>query len=279
MEKYELIPWQLLHEGSFSKYNFFVPEPMPFHVIRDVHCSAYIQKLENLRLTRQEERRTGFPMSRQLLDREICITHGTIQGALYANENGVAFNIAGGTHHAFRDRGEGFCIFNDIAVAANYLQENKKANRILIVDLDVHQGNGTAKIFANNNWVYTFSMHARKNFPLTKEVSDLDMFLDNDTNDAAYLDKLQPTLNDLIDHQKPDFIFYQAGVDILENDKLGKLAITRKGCYERDHLVLEAAFRKGIPTMVVMGGGYAPQIKDIIEAHCNTYRIAKGLYG
>jgi len=193
-------------------------------------------------------------------------------------ENKVSFNVAGGTHHAHRDFGEGYCIYNDIAVAAQYLLTYNKAKQILVVDLDVHQGNGTASIFENEPKVFTFSIHCQNNFPLRKATSDLDIPLEHFTNDKEYLEKLNNNLPEIIERVNPDFIFYQSGVDILENDKIGKLSVSIKGCAERDRLVFELAHKNNIPVTASMGGGYADNLDDIVEAHCNTYRIAKEIF-
>jgi len=217
-------------------------------------------------------------LSAQLVAREITIGQGTIDGCYYAIENGIAFNVAGGTHHAGTNWGEGFCMLNDQAMAANYLLNKGLAKSILIIDLDVHQGNGTAQIFENKSGVFTFSMHAANNFPFRKERSDLDVPLPDGISGDNYLHLLQETLPDIITQQKPDFIFYLAGVDVLRSDKLGKLGLTREECKMRDRYVFEQCITHKIPVQVSMGGGYSPDIKDIVEAHCNTYRIANELY-
>jgi acetoin utilization deacetylase AcuC-like enzyme len=231
-----------------------------------------------LQLTPSEVRRTGFPLSGQLVNREVTIMNGTLQCTRFALEHGVAMNIAGGTHHAFTNRGEGFCLLNDIAIAAHYLLDSNLATKILVVDLDVHQGNGTAEIFKNDARVFTFSMHGANNYPLVKEQSDLDIGLPDHTNDSFYLKTLDINLKNLIDHVQPDFIFFQSGVDILETDKLGKLSVSREGCKQRDKLVLQLAHLNKIPLVASMGGGYSPDFRDIVEAHANTYRLAQEIY-
>jgi acetoin utilization deacetylase AcuC-like enzyme len=213
-----------------------------------------------------------------LVERERIINQGTIDAANFALEYGVAMNIAGGTHHAFTDRGEGFCLLNDIAIAANYLLKNNKARKVLVVDLDVHQGNGTAEIFQNNPDVFTFSMHGKGNYPMHKEISDLDIELEDKTDDKTYLKILKETLPKLIDEQEPDFIFFQSGVDVLATDKLGRLGMTIAGCKERDKIVFEQCFKNEIPVVASMGGGYSEKIAHIIEAHANTYRLAQDIY-
>jgi acetoin utilization deacetylase AcuC-like enzyme len=193
-------------------------------------------------------------------------------------EHGVALNVAGGTHHAFAGRGEGFCLLNDFAVAANYLLDKHSAKQILIIDLDVHQGNGTAKLFQNTMSVFTFSMHGRQTYPLHKEHSDLDLELNDLTDDAVYLSLLKSVLPELLRKVRPDFAFYLSGVDVLATDRFGKLALTLQGCKERDYFVFSLLKQQAIPCAVAMGGGYSPDVKVIVEAHCNTFRIAKEVY-
>ncbi|MFN2261592.1 MAG: histone deacetylase, partial [Psychroflexus sp.] len=193
-------------------------------------------------------------------------------------EYGVAMNIAGGTHHAYSNRGEAFCMLNDQAIGTHYVLSKPDFNKILIVDLDVHQGNGTAEIFQNDDRVFTFSMHGKSNYPFTKEDSDLDVPLPDNCGDEEFLSKLKNILPELIQNVKPDFIFYLSGVDILKTDKLGKLACTIQGCKQRDEFVFETCRKHQIPVEVSMGGGYSKDIKTIIEAHANTYRVAQKLY-
>ncbi|MHB8207534.1 histone deacetylase family protein [Mucilaginibacter sp.] len=278
MLKYELIPEQLLHEGIITKENLFSPKPISEEIILWTHDAIYWQQLRDFTLPEREQRRIGFPLSARLVEREVKIGQGTIDGCSFAFENGIAFNVAGGTHHAGTNWGEGFCLLNDQAMAANYLLNNGLAKSILIVDLDVHQGNGTAEIFENEPRVFTFSMHAANNFPFRKEKSDLDIPLSDGINGDDYLALLYDALPKLIAQQKPDFIFYLAGVDVLASDKLGKLGLTRDECKMRDQFVFEQCIKHKIPVQVSMGGGYSPQIKDIVEAHCNTYRVANQLY-
>ncbi len=278
MEKYELLPKQLLHEGTCTKENFFEPELAADQDILRVHTHQYLQNLKNLSIDPRATRKTGFPLSGALVEREIRIAGGTIQAAEYALENGIAMNIAGGTHHAYSGHGEAFCLLNDQAIAARYLQHKKIVEKILIVDLDVHQGNGTARIFKGDDSVFTFSMHGRNNYPFKKEISDLDIELRDGTGDEEYLSILKRTLPKLIEEEQPDFIFYLSGVDIITTDKLGKLACTIAGSKERDRFVLQTCRDLQIPVEVSMGGGYSPEIKTIIEAHANTFRLAQEIY-
>ncbi len=278
MLKYELIPQQLLHEGTLKPENLFQPDELKEEIILWTHDETYWQSLKNLTISASEVRRIGFPLSETLIKRETTIAKGSVMAADFALQYGVAMNIAGGTHHAFTNKGEGFCLLNDQAIAANYLLINKKAASILIVDLDVHQGNGTAQIFRNNEKVFTFSMHGASNFPYKKEESDLDIPLPDGTSDDEYLATLNTILPDLISKLKPDFICYLSGVDVLGTDKLGKLSLSKDGCKERDRIVLQLSKSAGIPVLISMGGGYSPNIMDIVDAHCNTFRIANDLY-
>jgi len=278
MEKYELLPKQLLHEGTCSKENFFEPEFALDEDIIRVHTQDYLSNLKDLTIDARAVRKTGFPLSAALVEREIRIAGGTIQASEFALENGIAMNIAGGTHHAYSTHGEAFCLLNDQAIAARYLQNKKMAEKILIVDLDVHQGNGTAEIFEGDDSVFTFSMHGKNNYPFKKESSDLDIDLPDGTKDEEYLHILKNTLPNLIAEQNPDFIFYLSGVDIISTDKLGKLACTVEGCKERDRFVLQTVCDLNIPVEVSMGGGYSPHIKTIIEAHSNTFRLAQEIW-
>ncbi|MCC8408057.1 histone deacetylase [Mucilaginibacter sp. UR6-1] len=278
MLKYELIPGQLLHEGVITAENLFSPAECPEDIILLTHDANYWADLRDLTLSPKEVRRTGFPLSARLVEREIRIAQGTIDGCHFAFDYGIAFNIAGGTHHAGSNWGEGFCLLNDQAIAANYLLNKNLVASVLIIDLDVHQGNGTAQIFEHDPRVYTLSMHGANNFPYRKERSDKDIDLADGTCDDEYLSILKQTLPQIIDQHKPDFIFYLSGVDVLATDKLGRLSLTREGCMERDRFVLEQCYSSSIPVQVSMGGGYSPNILDIVEAHCNTYRIANNIY-
>ena len=278
MEKYELIPEQLLYEGSIEESQFFEPTALPDEQILETHTLEYLGKLNQLNLSKREIRNIGFPVKKELIIRGKHIAKGTLDCALFAMQDGVAMNVAGGTHHAFADRGEGFCVFNDIALAANVLLRQQLAQKILIVDLDVHQGNGTAKIFEKDPRVYTFSMHGARNYPTRKEHSDLDIGLPDQTDDQLYLSTLKETLPRLMDEVQPDFIFYLAGVDVLATDKLGRLALSMEGCKQRDRLVLEICHRNQIPVAISMGGGYSERLAHIVEAHCNTFREAMRLY-
>lgn len=223
-------------------------------------------------------RKIGFPLTQTLIDREFTIAGGTIQCCDYALEYGAAFNTAGGTHHAYACSGEGFCLLNDVAVAANVLLHNRQVNRILIIDLDVHQGQGTASIFEKDDRVYTFSMHGKNNYPLHKERSDCDIELEDGISGDEYLQRLNDKLPALIEQIKPEFAFYIAGVDVLASDRYGKLKLNLSECAARDRFVFETLYNHQIPVVTTMGGGYSRDLKVIVDAHVNTYREAMQVY-
>lgn len=278
MLKYELLPKQLLHEGTCEPDNFFEPEIPNDKYIVAVHDPEYFYDLLNIKIPPKEARKIGFPLTEDLVQRERIIADGTMKGAEFALKHGVAMNIAGGTHHAYTNRGEAFCMLNDQAIGARYLQAKKMAKKILVVDLDVHQGNGTAEIFQDDASVFTFSMHGKANYPFKKELSDLDIALEKGTTDSEYLSILKKTLPTLINQEKPDFIFYLCGVDVIATDKLGTLGLTVDGCKERDRFVLETCHQLQIPVQCSMGGGYSPDIKTIVDAHANTFRLAQEIF-
>lgn len=278
MEKYELLPEQLLYEGTISEANFFHPKPLDEATILLTHEKDFWQRLKNQELTRKEIREIGFPMSSELIERGRHIANGTLECAHYAQQYGVAMNIAGGTHHSYTYKGAGFCVLNDIAIAANHLLKEGLAKKILVVDLDVHQGDGTAQIFQNEDRVFTFSMHGAKNYPLRKQQSNLDIGLPDKTEDTFYLKTLKDTLPLLLDTVQPDFIFYLSGVDVIASDKLGRLSISIQGCKERDRFVFQTCKDYQIPVAASMGGGYSEKLAHIIEAHANTYRVAQEIF-
>ena len=278
MIKYELIPEQLIIENTCNEKNFFNPSDIEDNVILLTHESNYYNSLINQTLEKKEIRAIGFPMSQKLIEREKKIVQGTVECALNSIKFGISMNIAGGTHHAFSNRAEAFCILNDQAIAANFLIQNGFSKRILILDLDVHQGNGTAEIFREKKNVFTASFHGEKNYPFRKEISDFDYGFSDGTSDKKYLAVIKYEIPRLIEKFEPDFIFYLSGVDIIENDKLGRLSVSIGGCKERDRFVLNYCKINKIPLQVSMGGGYSPILKDIIEAHANTFRLAQEIY-
>ena len=278
MEKYELLPEQLMHEGIIERNQIFNPEPAEDQIIKMVHDEGYVEKLKSNTLSKQEVRATGFPHSKELYEREVTIVGGTLQCVEYAKKDGLAFNIAGGTHHAFSNRGEGFCLLNDIAISSRWAINTGLCKQVLVIDLDVHHGNGTAQIFQDDKSVFTFSMHGANNYPLKKQKSDLDVAVEDHAGDDIYLEILNKHLRPLIDTVKPDLIHYQCGVDVLGSDKLGRLELSIQGCMERDIMVFEQCYSYGLPVVCTMGGGYSANIRDIVNAHVNTYRVGRNIY-
>lgn len=271
MEKYKLLFDKLQVEKILSDEEIIHPS---LYNPKDLlaHDFSYVHRLVNLELDANEQRVTGFKHNEQLIQRELTIVDGTIRCAKSALTNGFTFNIAGGTHHAYSNRGEGFCLLNDQAEAALKLLSDRLVEKVLIVDLDVHQGNGTAQIFRNNNDVFTFSMHARSNYPLRKESSDLDIELNDGTDDDEYLLLLEQAFANVTAIFEPDFIFYQCGADVLDTDKLGRLGLTMNGCNKRDLIVFELADRMNIPITACSGGGYSPDIHRIVDVHLQTVK-------
>lgn len=273
MEKYELLFRGLLRSGIVEECDLMYNSPIDLELLFPIHDKDYVDRFTKLQLTYKEQRRTGFMHTKELVRRELIIVEATKNCALAALSSGIAFNIAGGTHHAYKDRGEGFCMLNDQAVAANYLLRNDLAKKVLIIDLDVHQGNGTASIFHSDSRVFTFSMHGKNNYPLHKEYSDRDVVLEDGTDDGIYLEILEKELR-LLESVQADFVFYQSGVDILESDRLGRLAVSAEGAAKRDELVFDFAKRLSLPVTVTMGGGYSERVADIVDAHINTFKAA-----
>ena len=278
IDKYPLIKDQLLYEGTTTADQFTDPGLATPEQLALIHDESYYQQVINLTLPRKAVRKIGLPMNEQSVNRALNSVACTLHATGQALQHGLGIHIGGGTHHGYREHGEGFSIFNDQAVGAAFLLASRTVERILIVDLDVHQGNGTARIFEDNQAVFTFSMHGAKNYPLHKEQSDLDIALPNYTTDTPYLEKLQDHLPEIIRSFQPQFIFYQSGVDILEGDRLGKLAVSKWGCLARDRLVVNAARNNSIPLVITMGGGYHRSMATLVDAHCNTIRYALGEY-
>jgi acetoin utilization deacetylase AcuC-like enzyme len=277
MKKYELLQGSLLHRGLAQPAHFFEPTMMEERDILRAHEAAYWHRTQRGLWSKQEERRSGFPWSQRMVERERVIMQGTLECSLKALDSGtVALNIAGGTHHAYADRAEGFCILNDFCIAALTLLDAQRIQRALVIDLDVHQGNGTAHILRKEPRVVTFSMHGERNYPMHKECSDVDVPLPDGTSDDMYLSTLSHHVDALLNHanELPDVVFYQCGVDILESDALGRLAVSLAGCRERDRMVFEACSTHGIPVVCAMGGGYSPDVNTVVQAHLNTFQEA-----
>lgn len=279
IEKYDLLPQQLLRNGIVTSTDFFQPQPVQLDIVKKVHCPAYVNRFVNNELTYHEGRRIGFIQTPQLVERELTLIQGTIDGAVKAMHNqSVAFNIAGGTHHACYAHGEGFCMLNDQAIAAFFLLDQTAINKVLIIDLDVHQGNGSANVCKQESRIFTYSIHGQHNYPFKKEQSSLDIGLQDGIEDAVYLAILKDTLPEVITSFQPDFIFYQAGVDILGSDQMGKFNCSLEGCRQRDAFVFLLAKQYNIPLQVSMGGGYSKKLATILDAHCNTYAVAAAIF-
>jgi acetoin utilization deacetylase AcuC-like enzyme len=274
MSKYRLLRERVVADGVISEADLLEPAAADWDDLELVHTREYVEGVANGTLPREIQRGIGFPWSPAMVERARRSVGGTIAAARVALDEGVAANLAGGTHHSFAHRGEGYCVFNDIAVAARVLLRERRITRALVVDLDVHQGNGTAAIFAGDPSVFTFSMHGASNFPFRKETSDLDVALPDGVEDDAYLEQLAMHLPMLIAQQRPDIVFYLAGADPYEGDRLGKLKLTFDGLAARDTFVFETCQSEGLPVAVSMGGGYAPEVDAIVRIHANTLREA-----
>lgn len=278
MEKYRLVREALVGRGVLHPGSLTESRPCSRADLERVHTPRYLDAFFQGTLTEAEVRRLGFPWSPGLVARSRAAVSGTLEAARAALRDGIAGNLAGGTHHGFADHGEGFCVFNDIAVAIRALQAGHLIRRAVVVDLDVHQGNGTAALFAGDDSVFTFSMHGEHNFPFRKQPSTRDVGLPDDTGDAGYLDALALHLPEVLDTAGADLLFFQAGVDPLAEDALGRLALTHAGLRERDRIVLEAARHRGLPAVLTLGGGYAKPLSATIDAHVGTYEVALAVF-
>lgn len=277
MTKYSLLHAQLMWEGIVDTDEWIHPSEIPLPALLRCHSPDYISRLESGHLSKNEQRKSGFPWSAGLIAREKTIMEGTRLCGRVAAKGGVALNIAGGTHHAHAAHAEGFCLLNDLVISAYDLLD-AGFERVLIVDLDVHQGNGTASMLADEPRIFTFSMHGAANYPMHKAVGDWDIALPDGTRDADYLFELERALSEILQDFSPQVALYQCGVDVLESDKLGRLALSMKGCQARDHIVLEMLHACGIGVACTMGGGYSERIATIVEAHMQTFRVARDLW-
>jgi len=296
MAKYSGLRERIVAEGIIAPQDLHEAPAASFEDLRLVHDPAYVDAVANGTLTRDLQRRIGFPWSPEMVERSRRSVGATVAAAGVALDDGVSANLAGGTHHAFADRGEGFCVFNDVAVAARVLQRDpstrfpslraspstpsgsrragRRVRRIAVVDLDVHQGNGTAAIFKGDDSVFTFSMHGEKNFPFQKEAGDLDIGLPDGTGDDEYLSTLRHHLDAVVNGHRPDFVFYLAGADPFEGDRLGRLKMTIDGLRMRDEMVLRTCARAGLPVAISMSGGYAHDVGAVVTIHANTIQAA-----
>lgn len=277
IRKFELVRDRLLREGTLSAADIVEPQPAALADVLLVHTDDYVTRLRAGSLTPRELRRLGLPWSKALVRRSFLAAGGTLAAARFALLEGIGSNLAGGTHHAYPDRGEGFCVLNDVAIAIRTLRRDGQIRRATIIDCDVHQGNGTAAIFAGDQEVFTFSMHGAKNYPLFKERSTLDVELPDGTQDDEYLEMLSTHLPRVFAHE-PDIVFYLGGADPYKGDKLGRLALSVEGLRARDELVLSECRARRIPVATAMSGGYAADIGDTVEIHCNTIRAALAVF-
>lgn len=277
IRKFELVRDRLLSEGSLRQDEIHEPTPAEVADVLLVHTEDYVSRLCNGRLTPKEIRRLGLPWSESLVRRSFYAVGGTMAAALHSLEEGFASNLAGGTHHSFADRGEGFCVLNDVAIAIRTLRSRGLIKRAAIIDCDVHQGNGTATIFSEDTETFTFSMHGANNYPLFKVNSTLDIELPDHTSDDFYIETLTCSFDRIFSHE-PEIVFYLAGADPNEKDKLGKLALTIDGLKKRDFTVLRECYDREIPVTTVMSGGYGTEISDTVEIHCNTIRAVKEVF-
>lgn len=275
LPKYRLTRERLLAEGILKAAHVSLSEPAPLEWLLAAHDAGYVQRTLSGDWTAAEIRKLGLPWSQGLVQRARAAVYGTVMAAHAALEHGIAGNLAGGTHHAFHDRGEAYCLFNDIAIAIVMLRRQSRALRPFVLDLDVHQGNGTAAMFADDPSVFTFSMHARHNYPLQKETSTLDIELDDAAGAAAVLAALDAHAPAALDTHRPDLVLYQAGVDALHTDRLGRLRMTHAGLAERDRRVFAWAHERGLPVVVTLGGGYGRPIETTVEASVNVWRAAR----
>ena len=277
IRKFELVRDRLLSEGTLEPSEIVEPPPAPLEDVLLVHTEDYVTRLCNGSLTTKEIRRLGLPWSESLVRRSFYAVGGTLAATSTALAEGYSSNLAGGTHHSFADRGEGFCVLNDVAIAIRWTRARREIRRAAIVDCDVHQGNGTATIFAGDNETFTFSMHGANNYPLFKAQSTLDVELPDGTGDDEYLEILARHLPAVFAHD-PEIVFYLAGADPFAKDKLGKLSLSIDGLRERDSYVLRECYEREVPIVTVMSGGYGKDINDTVEIHCNTIRTVKSVF-
>jgi acetoin utilization deacetylase AcuC-like enzyme len=277
IQKYVILRERVMAAGLIPPQNLTVPEPATDQQVLRVHNEDYLQRVKSGCLTSKEMRRIGFPWSPQLVERSRRSVGGTLSTCRAALLDGIAANLAGGTHHAFPDHGQGYCVFNDSAIAARAMQAEGKAGRVVIIDCDVHQGDGTATIFKDDPTVFTFSIHGARNFPFHKAQSDLDIELEDGTGDGAYLEALQGGVERALALARAELVIYLAGADPYAGDRLGRLALSKAGLAARDRMVLELCRRAGIPVAIVMAGGYAHQVQDTVDIHFQTVRIAAGM--
>ena len=274
MKKYSMLRERVDEAGICGPGELRVPHAVTDEEVLRAHDAGYLEKVVSGTLDKQEVRRIGFPWSKRMVERSRRASGGTVGALRAALEDGIAANLAGGTHHAFADRGEGFCVLNDSAIAARTLQNEGLVGNVVVVDTDVHQGNGTAAILAHDPAVFTFSIHGEKNYPFHKEKSDLDVGLPDGADDGAFLEALHMGLEEALDRADATVAIFLAGADPYEGDKLGRLSVTKEGLAERDRIVLEACRELGLPVAVTMAGGYCPRIEETVDIHFQTVKRA-----
>ena len=276
--KYKMLKDFLLDQQIITPFELMESPIASEEMLCLAHTQKYVQSVQRGDLDSNIIKRIGFPWSHELYIRSCAVVGGAVEAAKSALKNKISGNLAGGTHHAHADRGEGYCVFNDMAIATRYLHQNKLAKRIAIIDLDVHQGNGNSSILKNDLDVFIFSMHGEKDYPIIKVPSHLDIALPTGASDQEFLGQLRLGMQSVINF-KPDYIFYQTGVDPLKEDLYGKMDLTLEGLIQRDSIILQYAFDNHIPISLALGGGYAKPIELSVEAYANTYRVAKKIYG
>jgi acetoin utilization deacetylase AcuC-like enzyme len=279
MAKYSMLRQRVDADGICGPGELRTPRAVTDEEILRAHAPGYLERVVSGSFTDKEIRRIGFPWSERMVERSRRASGGTLGACLAALEEGFAANLAGGTHHAFSDRGEGYCVFNDSAIAARAVQAAGLAARVVVIDTDVHQGNGTAEILRGDATVFTFSIHGAKNFPFHKEESDLDTPLPDGADDTKFLNTLERGLETALEAADADLAIYLAGADPFEGDRLGRLSVTKPGLAERDGMVLEACRDRGIPVAVTMAGGYARNVEDTVDVHFQSIKRAAGLLG
>jgi acetoin utilization deacetylase AcuC-like enzyme len=276
MAKYRLLRERILTEGIVAPGDLRIPDAATDDDLLLAHDADYLDKVKSGGLSAKEQRRIGFPWSAEMVERSRRSSGATMAACRAALDDGIAVNLAGGTHHAFRDHGEGYCVFNDSAVAARVMQREGRVRRVVVLDCDVHQGNGTAAILQGDRSIFTFSVHGAKNFPFRKERSDLDVELPDGTTDAAYLEAVEEGARRAIAMANADLAIYLAGADPYSGDRLGRMAVSMAGLAERDRIIFGLCRENGLPVAVTMAGGYAPNVADIVEIHTQTVRLAAG---
>ena len=274
MSKYRLLRERVVASGLLRDGELLEPPAATDEQLLRVHFPEYVARVQAGELTDQEMRRIGFSWSAGMVERSRRSSGATIEACRAALVDGLGVNLAGGTHHAFRDHGEGYCVFNDAVVAARQLQAEGRVTRVVVIDLDVHQGNGTAAVCRLDPTIFTLSVHGAKNYPLRKEQSDMDIELDDRTGDRDYLNALHPALTRVVTESRADFAIYLAGADPFEGDRLGRLALTKSGLDERDRMVFEMCHAAGLPMAITMAGGYAKEVSDTVDIHWQTVRRA-----